>query len=114
MRPTVPRRARVLDALGLLLFLVGAGLWVRAWLGFQEVRGYAPQPEDGLWAALRMAEGFARLQRLGIGAMVGGLAVFGIAWWVARRAGRARAGDQTPDGPDPPQRPADPVPPATP
>ena len=49
----VRRLGRVLDLVGLLVFLSGAGMSARAWAGFEEVRAYQAEPGDELFAALR-------------------------------------------------------------
>lgn len=89
-QPPVPRIGRVLDVAGLLVFLAGAGLFVRAWLGFQEVRAFVPGPDDPLWAATELANGYWRMQRVGVGVMVLGVALFVAAWWVARASAPGR------------------------
>ena len=61
----VPRFGRVLDLIGLLLFVVGGGVFVRAWLGFEGVRHYQPGPHEPLWSAMHRANGFLRLQHIG-------------------------------------------------
>lgn len=88
--PPVPRIGRILDLVGLILFLAGAGLFARAWQGFREVRAFVPAPGDALWAATQMADGYWRMQRLGVAVMSVGIAVFVAAWWVARRARSGR------------------------
>jgi hypothetical protein len=85
----VPRIGRLLDAIGLLIFLGGAGLYAWAWSGFRAVREYQPAPEDGAWAAVQLADGYWRMQRIGTALMVAGVTVFVGAWWVARRVARA-------------------------
>ena len=89
--PRVPRIGRVLDLFGLALFAGGVAVCVRAWSGFRSVEAFQPGPDDPLWSALRMADGYWRLQRVGVGLMIGGVAVFALAWWVARRRSRVRA-----------------------
>ena len=84
MKP-VPRIGRLLDLLGLVVFLAGGGLAARAWLGFREVEGFERSPDDATWAAVEMANGFWRLQKIGVGLMLVGVAVFFVAWWVARQ-----------------------------
>lgn len=81
----VPRIGRVLDVVGLVLFLAGGGLFVRSWLGFNGVRHYRRVPGGPLWAATRLANGFLRMQHLAEVLMAAGIAVFLVAWWVARR-----------------------------
>lgn len=82
---SVPRIGRVLDFVGLGLFLVGGGVYLRAWIGFGGVRHYRPGPRDPLWAATHLANRYLRLQHIGVAIMAVGLAVFVTAWWVARR-----------------------------
>jgi len=81
----VPRIGRILDLAGLLLFLAGAGCYTRAWFGFQSLPEHLPDPNGELWAAVQIADGFLGLQRLGVGLMLAGMAVFVVAWWMARR-----------------------------
>lgn len=92
----MPRVGRLLDLVGLLVFLGGAGLYAWAWSGFRAVRAYQPTVDDGQWAAVRMADGYWRMQKIGTGLMVAGVAVFVGAWWVARRASRASAVGERP------------------
>ena len=88
MKP-VPRIGRVLDLAGLVLFLVGGAVYARAWFGFQGVPDFE-RPERGpIFAAVELADGFERLQHIGVGVMAAGVAVFVLAWWVARRAQRS-------------------------
>lgn len=82
---TVPRIGRVLDLAGLLLFGAGAAVFVWAWIGFRGVTDYVPPAGAPAWAAVEVANGYWRLQRIGTGLMVGGVAVFVLAWWAARR-----------------------------
>ncbi len=80
----VPRIGRVLDAVGLLVFLSGAALFVWAWLGFQGIIDFVPPADGRLWSAVEVADGYWRLQKIGGGLMAGGLAVFVGAWWSVR------------------------------
>lgn len=82
----VPRIARLLDLAGLVVFLGGAALYAWAWNGFRLVREYQPAIEEGRWAAVRLADGYWRFQKIGTALMVAGVVVFVSAWWVARRA----------------------------
>lgn len=81
---TVPRIGRLLDLAGLLLFISGGAVLVRAWIGFRSVTQYEPPSDGPLWAAVDMADGYWRLQKVGSGLMLAGVAVFILAWWVAR------------------------------
>ena len=85
---SVPRIGRILDLVGLLFLLSGAGLVIRAWIGFREIQAYAPKFDDPPMAAVAIADGFWRLEKLGIGLILLGVAVFVAAWWIARRASR--------------------------
>jgi drug/metabolite transporter (DMT)-like permease len=79
----------VLDLAGLLLFSVGGGLFAWAWSGFLAVPDHQASPDDAPWAAVRMADGYWRLQKIGVALMLAGVAVFVLAWWIARRVGRS-------------------------
>jgi hypothetical protein len=81
----VPRIGRILDLVGLLLFLVGGGLYARAWLGFRSVPDFEPGVGGSAFAATELADGFRPIQHVGTALMVAGVAVFIAAWWVARR-----------------------------
>lgn len=85
---TVPRIGRILDLAGLLLFACGAAVFVWAWVGFHGIPDYEFPVGSGAWATVRVANGYWRLQKIGTGLMVAGLAVFGLAWWVARNVAR--------------------------
>jgi hypothetical protein len=88
---SVPPLGRVLDAVGALLFASGGVLYARSWAGFRRVQEYQPKLGDGEWAAIRLADEYWRLQRIGTALMLVGLAVFVGAWWVAGRAGNQEA-----------------------
>jgi len=83
---TVPLIGRVLDLVGLLLFLAGGLLYARAWSGFQGVPDFEPPVDGPAWAAVELANGYGRVQNAGVGLMVAGIGVFVFAWWAARRA----------------------------
>ena len=84
----VPRLGRRLDAAGALLFVGGGALYAWAWAGFRAVPELSPSLEDGAWAAVELANGYWRLQRIGTALMVLGIGVFVCAWWVAGRTRR--------------------------
>lgn len=90
---SVPRIGRILDLVGLLFFLGGAGCFVWAWIGFRDVPAFVPDPGGEPWAAMRMADGYLRLQKIGGGLMFVGIAVFVAAWWTARRPSTRAAGE---------------------
>jgi hypothetical protein len=81
----VPVIGRLLDVAGLLLFASGGAVFARAWFGFDAVRDFQPSPGGPPWAAIRMADGYWRLQKVGVALMLVGVAVFLAAWWSARR-----------------------------
>jgi len=81
----VRRLGRILDLVGLVLVLAGGGMVARAWSGFEEVRTFQAAPDAQPFAALRLHDRWARVQRAGTTFMVAGVAVFVTAWWVARR-----------------------------
>ena len=86
MSTRVPLIGRILDVVGLLVFVVGGGLFVRAWIGFQSVPEFQRSPEDLPAAAVQYADGFWRLQRIGVAFMIVGIVIFVAAWFIARRA----------------------------
>ncbi|MDH3206315.1 MAG: hypothetical protein OEO79_06875 [Gemmatimonadota bacterium] len=88
---TVPRIGRILDLAGLLLFLGGGAIFVWAWLGFQGVPELVPALEEQARSAIAVANRYWRLQKIGTGFMIAGVAVFVLAWWVARSAMHAPA-----------------------
>ena len=81
----VARIGRILDLAGLILFLGGAGCYVRAWFGFRSLPEYVRDPGGELWATVRIADGYWRLEKIGVALMLAGVAVFVVAWWKARR-----------------------------
>lgn len=85
---TVPRIGRWLDLVGFLLFVGGGVTWVRAWLGFRALPEGLPPAGGPEGAAVAIADGFWRLQKVGSGLMLAGVVVFVVAWWVARVAAR--------------------------
>lgn len=91
MGTPVPRIGRILDGVGLLVFLSGGGLFVRAWIGFQSVPDFRRSPGDLPTAAVQYADGFWRLQKIGAALMILGIAIFVGAWLATRR----RASDAT-------------------
>jgi hypothetical protein len=87
--------------MGALLFVGGGALYAWAWAGFRRVREYQPTLRDGEWAAVRLADEYWRLQRIGTALMLAGIAVFVGAWWIAGRARRQRG--EAPRGADGPE-----------
>ncbi len=85
MKRPVPRIGRVLDVVGLLLFVAGAALYARSWLGLRAMDRFERTPEDDLWAAVERADELTRLGRLGSAVMAAGALVAIVAAFVARR-----------------------------
>jgi hypothetical protein len=83
---TVPRLGRLLDLAGSVLFLGGAAVTGRAWVGFRGLPDALPSPGTPAMSAVAVADGFWRLQKIGTALMITGVAVFVLAWWLARRA----------------------------
>lgn len=91
MKRPVPRIGRILDGLGLLVFLVGAGIYAWTWWALRRQGGQPRQPADGRWGfvALREVEGLDRLSDIGfvlmaVGAVLAVVAAL-VAWIVASR-----------------------------
>jgi hypothetical protein len=80
----VSRTGRILDLAGLVVFLAGGGLVVRAWSGFREVQAFEPGFSDPPMAAVQLADRFWRLEKVGMALMLVGIGVFVVAWWFAR------------------------------
>lgn len=90
----VPRGLRVLNLLVLVLFLAGAGLYARAWVGMERLTSYQPAADEPLFSAMAR---FDRLWGLSItgtwlvsAAVLGAVAV-AVAFDVHRR--RAEPGE---------------------
>ena len=98
MKKRVSRIGRVFDLVGLLLLLGGAAVCARAWFGFRSVPDYQREPGGELWATVQLADGFWRLQRIGVGLMLAGLGVFIAAWWFAGRGAGRPGGSRSPGG----------------
>jgi hypothetical protein len=81
---TVPRIGRILDVAGLVIFLGGAATFAWAWIGFQGVPAIQPSVDGPAWAAVSIANGYWRLQKIGTALMLAGGAVFVFAWWTPR------------------------------
>ncbi|HUF13424.1 MAG TPA: hypothetical protein VMN78_10020 [Longimicrobiales bacterium] len=88
---SVPRAGRALDLLGLLLFLAGAALYGRSWLGLRAMDEFERAPGDPTFAALEYADWLARIGRVGFGLMAAGAVVAVNAALVARRLARRSA-----------------------
>jgi hypothetical protein len=85
---SVPPSFRLLNGLAALLFLVGAGVYVRAWLGLRGLRSYQASPGDEAFAALSRFQHFWNLSRIGVALVWGavGVAVLAaLAWALLRR-----------------------------
>jgi hypothetical protein len=84
----VSRIGRLLDGVGLAAFLVGGGVYARAWFGFREVEASAPASVDPQSSAIELADRFWFMERIGGGLMLLGIAVFVGAWWIERQQAR--------------------------
>ncbi len=82
---TVSRVGRALDLVGLLVFLGGLAVFARAWIGFRSVPAYRATLDEGVFATVRLADRYLRIERIGGVVMLTGVAVFVAAWWVERR-----------------------------
>ena len=87
-RAPVPRIGRVLDVVGALLFLSGAVVYARSWLGLRAMDEFTRPEGAPMWAAAEHANALARLGRLGFALMACGVLVGVLAAVVAKRAAR--------------------------
>lgn len=88
MSREVPRIGRVLDALGLLLFLGGAAVYLWTWMELRAMDRFQRAPGDALFAAVERADHVSMISRIGAGIMAAGVLVFVIAAVIARRGSR--------------------------
>lgn len=91
MTRRVPRIGRVLDLVGLLLFLAGAAVYARAWFGLRDMEAFQRADTAPTFAALEHADALSRTGRIGLGLMAAAAVVAVLAALVARRVGRTRA-----------------------
>lgn len=91
MKGPVPRIGRVLDLAGLLVFLAGAALYLRAWLGLRGMDTFVPDPDAAGFAALERADQLSSLGRIGIALMIAGAVIAVVAAVVARRVAARRS-----------------------
>lgn len=87
----VPRIGRVLDLVGALIFLAGAALYARSWLGLRAMDEFEPASGASAFPAVERADALSRLGRYGFALMAVGAVVAVIAAVVARRVARKRA-----------------------
>jgi hypothetical protein len=85
-----------LDAVGLLLFVGGGATVAWAWVGFQGVSGYVPPSDAPFGTAIAVADRYWLIQKIGVGIMLAGIAVFVLAWWIARRRAAAAGAAASP------------------
>lgn len=85
MPTPVPRLARALDLIGLVVFIAGAACYGYAYLGLEEIRSGQLVRPPGLFSALQAAEGYYWYSQVGIALSVAGIGVFLAAFTVARR-----------------------------
>ncbi len=84
----VPRIGRVLDLAGALVFLGGAALYARSWLGLRGMEEFVRADSDATFAAVERADSLSRLGTIGVALMIAGVAIGALAAIVARRARR--------------------------
>lgn len=72
-RRPVPRSLRIANAAALLVFLAGAGVYGRAWLGMRALKSYEADADAALFAGLERFNHFWELSRLGIGLVLAAL-----------------------------------------
>lgn len=89
-RPPVPRIGRVLDLAGALLFIAGAAVYARSWLGLREMDAFERVSGDATFAAVERADALSRLGRVGFALMAAGALMAVIAALVARHISRKR------------------------
>jgi len=82
--PPVSRAGRIVDTVGLTLFVMGVAVLTRAWFGFRAVEAFEPTTEDGIGAAVLQWERFASMQRIGIAVVVVAICTFTWSWWAER------------------------------
>lgn len=87
-RTPVPRIGRVLDLVAALVFALGAGLYARSWIGLRDMDEYVRPEGADAFATVIHANQLSRLGALGLGLMIGGVAVGVVAAIVARRVAR--------------------------
>lgn len=86
----VPRIGRVLDIVAALLFLAGAALYARSWIGLRDMDAFLRVSGDTQFAAIARADELSRLGRIGVITMIAGVALGVVAAIVARRASARR------------------------
>lgn len=89
MKRPVPRVGRILDGVGILLFLAGAGLYARAWWGLRRLES-SPEPsteDSGAFATVARVEDLHELSDKGLLLMAVGFVVAVVAAAVARWKG---------------------------
>ena len=83
----VPRLGRVLDVVGIMVFVAGASLYVHSWLGLRAMDEFVSTP-DAPGSAIEHADGLSGLGRIGFALMALGVLVGVAAAIVARRLSR--------------------------
>jgi hypothetical protein len=84
----VPRIGRLLDLVGAILFLAGAAVYARSWLGLRAMDEFERTSDMGAFAAVERADALSRLGLLGFALMGAGAVVAVIAAIVAKRVAR--------------------------
>lgn len=90
-RRPVPRFLRVANVVAGILFLAGAGVYVRAWWGLHSLESYEAAADAELFAGLARFSHFWDLSRIGIALVLAALALAvltAVAALVVRRSPR--------------------------
>jgi len=93
---SVSTTGRVLDVVGIVLLLGGAGCYAWAYFGLERLRQHQPTLPHVLWVALAEYEHYARLSTIGVVCAGAGIAVSITAAVVSHRTVRARANATVP------------------
>lgn len=75
----VPRPLRAVNLVALLLFLAGAALYVRAWIGLRELRSYVGDPAAPPFSAMALFNHYHLLSQIGVWLVVAAVTVAVIA-----------------------------------
>lgn len=100
----VPRSVRAVNVLALLIFLAGAALYARAWVGMRSLYDYEPPPDAPPFSAMALFNDYWQMSRLALLIISGAVAVALLAAGALvllrrREARRIEAAGEPPAGP---------------